>query len=303
MDLLAAMRTFVEIADRGSLTAAAEPLERSIPTVVRTLALLEAHLGARLLQRTTRRMSLTEEGRVYLERCRHILAEIEDADRAVGRGQGEPEGRLRVTAPVLFGQMHVAPAVARFLARYRKVQVELQLFDRLVDLIDEGVDMAVRIGPLVDSSMVASPLGQMRRVVCASPELLEKTGLPQHPSELTGMPCVRFTGIEPGGTWRFLESGREITLRVEGSFSCNQASAAAEACAQGLGFGKFLAYQVEPLVSAGRLAIVLERFEPPLLPVSVVYPGARLVSSRLRALIAWMKNDLAKTARLSTENP
>jgi DNA-binding transcriptional LysR family regulator len=267
MDQFVAMRAFVEIVDRGSLTAAADALDRSLPTMVRTLALLEAHLGARLLRRTTRRMSLTDEGRDYLERCRRILADVEDAERAVGRGQGEPEGALRVSAPVLFGQMHVAPAVTGFLRRYPKVRVELLLFDRLVDLVDEGIDLAVRIGHLADSTLVAVPVGRMRRVVCASPEVLRSGGV----------------------TWQFNEAGRELAVRIGGSFSCNQASAAASACAEGLGFGLFLAYQVKPMVRSGQLQIVLEAFEPPPLPVNLVYPGARIMSSRLRALLDWLK--------------
>jgi DNA-binding transcriptional LysR family regulator len=292
MDQFAAMRAFVEIVDRGSLTAAADALDRSLPTVVRTLALLEAHLGTRLLRRTTRRMSLTDEGRDYLERCRRILADVEDAERAVGRGQGEPRGALRVTAPVLFGQMHVAPAVTAFLRRYPKVQVELQLYDRLVDLVDEGIDLAVRIGHPADSTMVAIAVGRMRRVVCASPGVLRAGGVPQHPSELSEHPCVRFHGLASGGTWKFNEAGRDLAVRIGGSFSCNQASAAASACAEGLGFGLFLAYQVEPMVRSGQLQIVLEAFEPPPLPVSLIYSGARMVSSRLRALLEWLKGAL-----------
>jgi DNA-binding transcriptional LysR family regulator len=292
MDQLVAMRAFVEIVDRGSLTAAATALDRSLPTMVRTLSALEAHLGARLLQRTTRRMSLTDEGRDYLERARHILADVEDAERAVGRGQGEPRGALRVSAPVLFGQMHVAPVMTAFVRRYPRVRVELQLLDRLVDLVDEGIDLAVRIGHLSDSSMVAVRVGQMRRVVCASPDLLRADDEPQHPAELASRPCVRFRGITSGDTWRFRAGGHDLPVRVGGSFSCNQAATAAEACAEGLGFGLLLAYQVEPLVRAGRLRIVLEAFEPPPLPVSLVYPHARLMSSRLRALVAWLKDGL-----------
>lgn len=294
MDRLLAMRTFVEIADRGSLTAAAEALDRSPPAVVRTLAGLEAHLGARLLRRTTRRMSLTEEGRDYLERCRRILADVEEAERAVGRAQAEPQGTLRMTAPVLFGEMHVAPAVTGFLRHYAKVQVELELLDRLVDLVDEGLDLGVRIGHLADSSMVAVPVGSMRRVVCASPDLLRAEGVPRHPHELAARSCVRFRGIAGGGAWAFREAGRDVAVRVRGSLGVNNASAAAEACAEGLGFGLLLAYQAEPLVRAGRLQIVLEAFEPEPLPVSLVYPGGRMVSPRLRAMLDWLRDALRR---------
>jgi len=190
---------------------------------------------------------------------------------------------------VLFGQMHVAPAVTGFLRRYPKVQVELLLFDRLVDLVDEGIDLAVRIGHPADSTMVAVPVGRMRQVVCASPEVLRVGGVPRHPSELHERPCVRFHGLASGGTWKFNDAGRELAVRIGGSFSCNQASAAVSACAEGLGFGLFLAYQVKPMVRSGQLQIVLEAFEPAPLPVNLIYPGARIMSSRLRALLDWLK--------------
>lgn len=292
MDKLLAMRSFVAIVDHGSLTAAATALDRSLPTMVRTLAALEESLGTRLLRRTTRRMSLTAEGQGYVERCRRILGDIEEAEASVTRGQIEPRGQIRMTAPVLFGQMHVAPPLTEFLRRFDGVQVELMLLDRVVNLVEEGIDLAVRIAHLTDSSMVAVPVGRVRRVVCASPALLRAEGLPGHPRELSERPCVRFRGINPGDSWSFQDAGREISVKTRGSFTCNQAAAAAQACAEGLGFGMFLSYQVEPLVRSGRLRLVLADFELPSLPVSLVYPEARLVSTRLRALVDWLKQTL-----------
>jgi DNA-binding transcriptional LysR family regulator len=292
VDKLSAMRAFVEIVDRGSLTAAGEALDKSLPTVVRTLAALEEELGVRLLRRTTRRMSLTEEGRAYLDRCRRILADVAEAEQALVSERAEPQGEIRATAPVLFGQLHVAPAITDFVRRYQRVRVELLLLDRVVNLIEEGIDVAVRIGPLADSSMIAAPVGHVRRVVCASPELLERAGTPERPEILADQSCVRFRGIAPGSTWHFREGRRDLPVRVEGPFTCNQASAAVDACAAGLGFGLFLSYQVEPLVRAGKLRVVLDAFEPPKLPVSVVYPDARLMSTRLRAFVDWMKESL-----------
>ena len=293
MDKLLAMRSFVAIVDRGSLTAAATDLHRSLPTMVRTLAALEESLGIRLLRRTTRRMSLTAEGRVYLERCRSILGDIEEAEASVTRDQVEPRGQVRMTAPVLFGQMHVAPALSEFLNRFGEVQIELLLLDRVVNLVEEGIDLAIRIGHLADSTMVAVPVSQMRRVVCASPALLRTLGIPAHPREMSEHPCVRFRGINPGDSWSFQDAGREISVKIRGNFTCNQAAAAAQACAEGLGFGMFLSYQVEPLVRAKRLEIVLADFELPSLPVSLVYPEARLVSTRLRVLLDWLKKALS----------
>lgn len=302
MDKFQAMRSFVAIVDQGSLTAAATALDRSLPSMVRTLAALEESLGTRLLRRTTRRMSLTAEGQVYLDRCRRILGDIEEAEASVMRDQIEPRGQVRMTAPVLFGQMHVAPALSEFLRRFHEMQVELLLFDRVVGLVEEGFDLAVRIAHLTDSTMVAVPVGYVRRVVCASPALLRTVGIPAHPRELSQRPCVGFRGINPGDSWNFLDAGREIAVKTRGSFTCNQAAAAAEACAEGLGFGMFLSYQVEPLVRANRLEVVLADFERAPLPVSLVYPQARLVSTRLRVLLDWLKQTLGARAEIRSSS-
>lgn len=291
MDTLAAMRTFVAIVDAGSLTAAAAVLDRAPPSMVRTLAVLEEHLGVRLLARTTRRMSLTEEGRLYLDRCRRILADVEEAEREVMDRDAEPRGELRATAPVLFGLRHVAPAVTELVQRHPRLRVELVLLDRVVDLVDEGIDIGVRIGRLPDSSLMLVPVGEVRRVVVASPALLRRHGVPQHPSELAALPCVEHHGSLTG-RWMFVDDGRELTVRIRGAFACNQAAAVVQACAAGLGFGCLLSYQVEPEVSAGDLRVVLEAFEPPPLPVQLVYPSTRLVSPRLRAFVGFMKEHL-----------
>ncbi|MCA9619365.1 MAG: LysR family transcriptional regulator [Myxococcales bacterium] len=297
MDKLAAMRTFVVIQDRGSLTAAAEALHKSLPTVVRTLAELERSLGVVLLRRTTRSMSLTEEGRLYLDRCRAILADVEEAEALMASGRREPHGRLRVTAPVLFGRMHVAPPVVDFVARHPHVEVQLLLLDRVVNLVEEGIDVAVRIGPLVDSALIATRLGDMRRVVVAAPKLLRRTKVPKHPRELAERDCVWVTGIT-GPDWRFREGGRlrnrgkERSQPVRSRLSFNDAGAALDACIRGAGFGLFLAYQVAPAVKAKQLRIVLEPFELPPVPVSLLYPAARVLSASLRAFVDWMKAPL-----------
>ena len=215
-----------------------------------------------------------------------------DPSRVGGRARVEPRGQVRMTAPVLFGQMHVAPAVSAFLQRFKQVQVELLLLDRVVNLVEEGIDLGIRIAHLADSSMIALPVMHVRRVVCASPALLHRVGKPKHPRQLSDRPCVRFSGINPGENWVFADQGREISVRIRGSFACNQAATAAQACADGLGFGMFLSYQIAPLVGDKRLQIVLPDFELPPLPVSLVYPESRLVSTRIRVLIDWLKQEL-----------
>ncbi len=286
------MRAFVAIVDEGSLTAAAQALDRAPPTMVRTLATLEQELGVRLLARTTRSLSLTEEGRVYLDRCRRILSAVEEAEQAVVASDPEPRGEIRATAPLLFGQWHVAPAVAAFVKRHPKVRVDLLLLDRTVDLVEEGLDVGVRIGRLPDSSIVAVPVGEVRRVLVASPGLLAEAGEPEHPGERSTRPCVAHHGTAPVSRWTFREAGRDVPVRVHSRFSSNVATAVVEACCEGLGFGLFLSYQVEAAVREGRLRVVLEDFEPPPLPVQIIYPDARLMSPRLRSFVDWMKQQL-----------
>ena len=239
MDKLKALQAFAAIVECGSLTSAAEALGSSVPAMVRTLAALESQLGVRLLNRTTRRLSLTEDGRQYLERARRILADLEDADRSLGALQAEPSGTLSVTAPVLFGQYHVAPAVTRFLQRYPKMRIYLVLIDRVVNLVEEGLDVGVRIGRLQDSTLVARGVGRIRHVVVASPTLLRRLGTPKHPRELARLPCLCFSATE-GGPWAFREAGRAFTVGVQGPLDCNLAAPMLEACAAGLGFVRCL---------------------------------------------------------------
>ena len=300
MDKLAAMSAFVEIVERGSLTAAAKSLDKSLPTVVRTLSTLEEELGVTLLRRTTRRMSLTEEGTGYLERCRQILADVDEAEQALALDEAAPRGRLRVTAPVRYGEMHVAPAVAGFLARYPEVKVELLLVDRVVNLIEEGIDVGVRIAPLSDSGLFARSVGKVRRVVCASPKLVRRVGVPKHPRELSERPCVLFRGPTPMSSWAFRHGNKKLNVSVDGPFTSNQVSACLDACTRGLGFGQFISYQVAPLVAAKQLRVVLAEFEPPALPVNVLYTHAKLLSARVRVFVDWLETELGKRDDLPT---
>lgn len=291
MDKLKAMATFVRIAEAGSLTAAARSLDSSLPAVVRSLAALEAALGVRLINRTTRRIALTGAGRDYLASCRQLLTSLEEAEASLTQAAGEPAGRLVITAPVLFGQLYVAPSITRFVQRHPQVACSVRLLDRVVDLIEEGFDVGIRIGDLEDSSLVARPLGSIRRVIVASPDYLEKHGVPVHPRELLMANCVRFVG----GTalrWTFHEGRRSFTLPVTGNLEFNHAAPAADACVAGLGFGMFISYQVAAHLAAGRLIAVLEDFEPPPRPVNVIYPQARLLPARTRAFVDWILRDL-----------
>jgi DNA-binding transcriptional LysR family regulator len=274
VDKLRAMETFVRIVERGSLTAAAEALNTSLPSVVRALAALEAKLDVRLLNRTTRRIALTDEGREYYERCRRVLAEVDEAEAVLSARRAAPKGRLRVTAPVMLGRLHVAPVANEFLARHAALQLELVLLDRVVDLLEEGVDVAVRIGRLPDSSLVAVPVGHTRRVLCASPAYLRRAGTPKSPADLARHRFVSFTGLAPA------QEGKPV-------LASNQIDVALDACLAGVGIGEFLCYQVQALLAAGRLKRVPADPQPAPLPIQVVYPHARLLSTNLRTFVDW----------------
>ena len=292
MDKLRAIRTFVQIADDGSLTAAAGALGMSLPAVVRSLAALEAELGARLFQRTTRRLALTQEGLQYLARSRDILAAVAEADASLADEAQAPRGQLAITAPVLLGQRVVADFVTRFVAANPGIRCSVQLLDRFVDLVDEGVDVGIRIGALGDSSLVALRLGEVRQVVVASPQFLRRNGTPRQPSDLRALPCIRLAGpIRPG--WAFQEGGRRVHVAVDGPLDFNHAGAALHACEQGAGFGQFFSYQVQDALRERRLRVVLAQFEPPRQPVSIVYPNARLLPARTRAFIDAARRELA----------
>src|SRR5512134_827474 len=292
MDKLRAMDTFVRIVESGSLTAAAAALAVSAPSVVRHLAALERALDVRLLNRTTRRIALTDEGRDYYERCKRILAEVEEAEAAAGNRRGAPRGLVRVTAPVLFGRMHVTPLAAAFVRAHPGVTVDFLLVDRVVNLLEEGLDLGVRIGALDDSTLVAVPVGEVRRVVCASPGYLARAGTPRDPRELRAHDCLRFAGLGPTHEWTFVGAGRRITVPVAGPLSGNQAEPLVDACVDGLGIGNFLSYQVAPHVAAGRLRLLLEDWCPPPVPVSVVYPHAKLLPARTRLFVDWLRERL-----------
>ena len=291
MDKLRAMQAFIHIADEGSLTAAARVMASSLPAMVRTLANLEAHLGVRLFNRTTRRISLTEEGRRHLLSCRQLLAALDDAEAALTADAAEPAGHLTITAPMLFGQMHVAPAVTRFVQQYEKMRCSMVLLDRVVDLLEEGIDVGIRIGEAEDSTLVAQNVGHIRRLVVASPTWLRAHGVPQHPKDLLKANCVCVTEHVP--TWGpFNDQGRPLRLAVSGNLAFNQIAPSVAACVAGAGFGMFFSYQVEPFLQSKQLCTVLESFEPPRQPINIIYPHARLLPMRTRVFIEWIKKEL-----------
>lgn len=285
MDKLRCIETFIEIAECGSLTAAAVALDISLPTTVRRLAELEENLGVRLFNRTTRRIHLTDEGHRYLPICKMALGQLEEAEEALINAKAIPAGKLVVTAPVLFGRLHVAPLITQFMRSHPELAVELLLLDRNIDMIDEGVDVAVRIGHLTDSNLHGVNVGFLKRVLCASPEYLKLNGTPRHPEALNAHALVRFSGRSVLSEWQFRDSGQAFTVRQAPRFTTNSVDAAINACADGLGIGAFLSYMVQASVKDDKLRPILRRFETDPIPITMLYPHSKLMSARVRSFI------------------
>jgi DNA-binding transcriptional LysR family regulator len=287
VDRLDALRAFVVAVDRGSLTAAAGVLQRSLPSVSRAIGSIEERVGARLLQRTTRSLKLTEAGERYLLVVRRVLAELEEADQGEG-AVVEPQGLLTVTAPLAFGALHVRPVVDAFLAKWAAVRTRLVLLDRVVSVVEEGVDVAVRIAHLPDSSLVATGLGCVRRVVVASPAYLERHGRPRRPADLAAHRCIASTAVTPSDTWTFgarREGERPKHVRVRPVSSVNVAEPAIHSALEGAGVACALSYQVKEHLAAGTLVRLLGAFEPPPVPVHLVYPAASARTAKVRAFV------------------
>ncbi|TIU69332.1 MAG: LysR family transcriptional regulator, partial [Mesorhizobium sp.] len=268
MDRLDAMSLFVATVEAGSLSAAARRAGVPLATVSRKLSDLEKHLKTRLLNRSTRRLVLTDAGQSYLAACRRILDEVNEAERTAAGEYSSPTGELVITAPVVFGRLHVLPVITDFLAIYPQVDVRLTLSDRITQLVEEHIDLALRIGELPDSAMVAIRVGSIRRIVCASPAYLASQGTPEKPSELAGHSCVTFEGLASPATWSFGAGKTETTIPVRSRLQVNTAEAAIDAAIAGLGLTKVLSYQADAGVRAGTLRVVLEPFESPPWPVS-----------------------------------
>jgi DNA-binding transcriptional LysR family regulator len=285
MDRIDAMQAFVAVADLRGFAPAARKLKLSPSAVTRLVAALEQRLGARLLQRTTRSLALTDAGTRYLERARRILADVEEAERAAESERTRPSGRLVVSAPVGFGRLHVSPVMSAYLRRYRDVTGELRLEDRIVNLVEDGIDLAVRIGHLADSSLVARQVGEMRRIVVASPAYLKRRGEPKSPEAIATHDTIQFGASALTADWRFVRDGQEIRIEVAPRLVTNSADAAIHYAAQGGGLTRVLAYQAADAIKRGKLRIVLDAFAQPVLPIHIVYPTSRLLSAKVRTFI------------------
>lgn len=277
MDRLETMTILLRVVDRGSFSAASRDLGVPLATVSRKVNELEAHLGTKLLVRTTRKVALTDVGSAYVASTRRILDEIDETERIAAGEFHVPRGELILTAPILFGRLHILPIVTEFLAAYPQINVRMLLTDRNLHLIEDHVDMAVRIGPLPDSTMIATRVGLMRTVVCASPKLLAGQGVPKSPEDLAGLPCVNFELLSPASAWPYMP--------IRPRLSVTTAEAAVWAAAQGLGVTRVLHYQCADAINDGSLRIILANFEVEPLPVHLLHAARGALPAKLRVFL------------------
>jgi len=285
MDRLDAMATLLAAVEAGSLSGASRKLGMPLATVSRKVSDLEAHLRTRLVVRTSRRLTLTDAGRSYVAACRRILEDVGDAERAAAGEYSAPRGDLIITAPIVFGRLHVLPIVLDFLAAYREIDIRLMLVDRVVNLQEERVDLAVRIGALPDSSLLATRVGAIGRVVCASPSYLAARGTPKAPADLGHHDCITFGGLTSPDAWIFGHGKSTVSVPVHSRLVVNTAEAAIDAAIAGLGITRVLSYQAENAIRAGTLVRLLRAFEPTPAPVSLVHAGQGLLPLKLRACL------------------
>lgn len=286
MDRLEAMTVFAAIVDGGSLSAAGRKLGVPLATVSRKLTDLEAYLKTRLITRSTRKLVLTDAGRDYLAACRQILEQVDEAERTAAGAYANVRGQLVVAAPIVYGRLHVVPVVAEFLEQHPEIDIQLRLGDRNVNLIEEHVDVALRIGPLPDSGLVATHVGAIRRVVCASPDYLLRFGTPLAPDDLAAHSCISFDGLEAATAWTFVgKDGEKRQVAIHSRLTVTTADAAIAASTLGLGMTRVLSYQVADALGDGRLVRVLGDHEPPAVPASLIYPGRGRLPMKTRAFI------------------
>jgi DNA-binding transcriptional LysR family regulator len=298
MDKLHEMEVLLAIVDRGSFTAASEKLGMSPAAVSRAIHSLEVRLGAQLLARTTRSVRATDAGMAYVEACRKVLDTITDAESSIAADADNPIGTLTISAPVLFGQRFIAPLVNAYALRYPDVSVNAVYSDRTTRLLEEGVDVAIRIGHLGDSTTFAVQLGSVRRQTFASPDYLAEHGEPAHPEDLVHHHCVSFTGVSQPLEWVFYENGARVPVRIQPRMIVNLAPAAISATADGVGLTQLLSYQAAPEVSSAILVPVLTAFEPESIPVNLLHVERRGTSGKIRSFVEFVTGTLRKNANL-----
>ena len=299
MDRFHLLNVFIAVVDCQGLAGAARKLHMSPPAVTRAINDLETHLGLRLLMRTTRSVRVTDAGERYVQDCRRILAEMLEADESVTGMHSSPRGRLTVTAPMLFGSLFVTPIVTEYLSRYPDVSASCLFLDRVVNLLDEGVDVAVRIGELPDSGMQATRVGQVRRVICASPDYLARQGTPMEPDDLHAHTIISASSVTPNPEWKLMVKGELRSIRLQARMITTTNDSAVNAAAGGFGMTRLLSYQVAEHLQSGKLETVLSDFEPAALPIYVVHREGRQAPQRVRAFLDMTIERLRQDATLN----
>lgn len=289
MDKLTSMRAFLQVARLGSFSAAAEEMGLSKAMISKHVSNLENQLGVQLINRTTRHLNLTEVGVAYRDRIREILNDIEETELAVSSLSSEPRGTLRLMAPTSFGSFHITRAIADYQQIYRNVSVDLQLTERTPDIVEEGLDMAIRIGHLEDSSLVAVRLADVRSVVCASPDYLERHGSPREPADLRQHNCLIYTPRSPADEWQFQSNGDTYSITINGNVRSNVGDALRVGAIQGCGLAQLPTYMVGLDIMAGRLQAVLEDYEGPERPIHAVYLHRRHLSAKVRTFVDFLR--------------
>jgi DNA-binding transcriptional LysR family regulator len=292
MDRFHFMAVFVAVAEEESFAGGARKLGMSPPAVTRAIALLEQRLGVQLLTRTTRFVRATDAGLRYLEHARRIVAEANEADEVAAGVHAEPRGQLAVTAPVLFGRMFVMPSMLQYLQRFTAVSISALFLDRVVNLLEEGQDVGIRIGELPDSSMKAIGVGHVRRVVCASPAYLKAHGIPNTPADLARHSVIAASPVSPALDWKFAQGRKTASVRLSARLSVTSNDAAIVAAAQGFGITRLLSYQVAPYLASGQLKAVLNDYEPPRLPIHVLHSEGRQASAKVRTFVDLLVENL-----------
>jgi DNA-binding transcriptional LysR family regulator len=289
LDQLAALTTFVRVVDAGSLSGAARSLPSSLTAVSRQVSALERHFGTQLLHRTTRRLALTDDGRMLYERAKAILGELRQVEAALSTGHHEPSGRLRIAAPTLIGRLLLAPMLAEFLRRHPAVSIGLQLVDRAVDMIEEDIHLALRIGHLPDSDLVTRKLGDIQMIVCASPSYLESRGVPLTPAELSIHDCLAFSEVPGAAEWRFAQDAKSRwKIPISPRLWANSLDALVMAAKEGAGLVRVPSWQVKGEITAGNLRRVLQDYEPPPAPLHLLSQSSRLASLKTRAFADYL---------------
>ncbi len=299
MDILGPMQTFVRVVEAGSFTAVAVQTNTTQPTISRQIAALEEHLGARLLTRTTRTLTLTDDGRAFYEHALRALEALGEAENAVGLRRSKPTGMLRLATPVVFGRLHIVPRLPAFLSRFPDVSIDLVMSDTFSDLAEQGIDLAIRVGEIADPALIAKRIGVVRRVTVASPRYLKTHGRPRTPADLAEHACIVYTRLASGNIWNFEGADGPVSVEVKGRYQADNSEAVREGVVSGLGIAVIPEFAFSAEIESGEVEVLLRDHAPRQLPMHAVYSSRRFVPLKVRAMIDYLAHEFALDPRLA----